>query len=100
LIAAAVLIHYEALRCLSVFMPRLDIKPRLKVVIGVFGALCAHVAEIWLFGIACYWICIQETLGKLTGNFDGSLMDSVYFSFSTYSSLGFGDIEPIGHIRF
>jgi hypothetical protein len=34
------------------------------------------------------------------GNHNGSLMDSVYFSFTTYSSLGFGDVEPIGDIRF
>lgn len=100
LIAVAVMIHYEALRGLSRVMPRLTIRPRLRVVIGVFGALCAHVVEIWLFGIVYYWMCKNDNLGELSGNFDGSLMDSVYFSFSTYSSLGFGDIEPLGDIRF
>ncbi len=37
--------------------------------------------------------------GHLSGNYDGSLMDSVYFSFTTYTTLGFGDITPFGHLR-
>jgi hypothetical protein len=100
LIAGAVLIHYEVLRWLSVTIPVLTIRPRLWVLFGVFGALCAHVAEIWLFGFAYYAVSLYGGLGKLVGNHNGSLMDSVYFSFTTYSSLGFGDVEPIGDIRF
>jgi hypothetical protein len=36
----------------------------------------------------------------LQGNFDGSLIDCSYFSFTTYTTLGFGDIQPIGDLRF
>jgi len=100
LIASAVLIHYEMLRWISLLIPRLNIRPRLRVLLGVFGALTAHVTQIWLFGIAYYWMSICEELGRLTGNTNGSLMDSVYFSFTTYTSLGFGDIEPVGDLRF
>jgi hypothetical protein len=100
LIASAVLIHYEMLRWMSLLIPRLDIRPRLRVLLGVFGALIAHVAQIWLFGIAYYWMGTDEKLGMLTGNTNGSLMVNVYFSFTTYTSLGFGDIEPIGDLRF
>jgi len=38
--------------------------------------------------------------GNLAGNFDGSLMDCGYFSFTTFTTLGFGDIEPTGHLRY
>ena len=100
LIASAVLIHYEMLRWMSLLVPRLDIRPRLRVLFGVFGALTAHVAQIWLFGIAYYWMGTHEKLGVLTGNTSGSLMDNVYFSFTTYTSLGVGDIEPMGDLRF
>ena len=27
-------------------------------------------------------------------------MDCVYFSFTTYTTLGFGDIEPFGDLRY
>ena len=30
----------------------------------------------------------------------GSIMDSVYFSFTVFSTVGFGDIEPTGNLRF
>ena len=38
--------------------------------------------------------------GYFEGNFNGSLMDCVYFSFTTFTTLGFGDIEPIGDLRY
>ena len=39
-------------------------------------------------------------MGSLIGNFNGTLLDCVYFSFTTFTTLGFGDIEPNGRLRF
>ncbi len=100
LISAAVVIHYEILHLLSSFIPRLSLQHRLRVIIGVFGTLIGHVLEIWMFGIAYYLMINHGDFGSLKGNFDGSLLDNVYFSFTTYTSLGIGDIEPLGDIRF
>ena len=41
-----------------------------------------------------------EAWGHFKGNFDGSLLDCVYFSFTSYTTLGFGDIVPFGDLRF
>ena len=41
-----------------------------------------------------------EGWGKLQGNSEGTLLDCVYFSFTTYTTVGYGDIEPIGHLRY
>lgn len=100
LVALAVLIHYEALNVLSALIPMLKVRHRLRVLFGVFGALFAHVAEIWLFAFAYYFKIRSGYFGSLEGNFNNSLLDCSYFSFSTYTSLGFGDIEPTGDIRF
>lgn len=100
LIAIAVLIHYEVLRYMSVTIPALSIRSHLRVLVGIFGALCAHIVEVWLFGLAYYWAHHTDSLGTLAGSFNGSLMDSVYFSFTSYSSLGIGDIKPVGDLRF
>jgi hypothetical protein len=100
LIAVVVLIHYEALRQLSVRIPALAIHSHLRVLVGIAGALLAHIVEIWLFGLAYYAASMSDDLGALTGRFNGSLMDSVYYSFTAYTSLGTGDIEPIGDLRF
>jgi hypothetical protein len=100
LLSVIVLFHYEVLNQLSRLIPSLTIPPRLRVVVGVMGLILAHIAEIWIFGIAYYNMTLAEGLGGFQGNFDGTLLDCVYFSYTTYSTLGYGDIEPIGHLRF
>ncbi len=100
LVASAVVIHYEMLRLLSVVIPRLKIKHRLRVLIGVFGTICAHVIEVCLFGLAFFLMIHYGDFGSLEGNFDGSLVDSIYFSFTNYTTVGYGDIEPLGALRF
>ena len=99
IIALAVLVHYEFLYRISTAIPKMTIKHRFRIVFAVFGALVAHSIEIWLFSIAYYFLHQVQGWGHLEGNFDGSLMDCVYFSYTTFSTLGFGDIEPHGHIR-
>lgn len=100
LVAVAVLIHFEALNQLSSIIPKLNIKHRLRILFGVFGALIAHVVEIWAFAFGYYLMIHYGNFGTLEGHFDKSLMDCSYFSFVTYTSLGFGDIVAKGDIRF
>ena len=99
-IGLAVAIHYEFLRGVSALMPRLAFPHRSRIILGVFGALTAHAVEVWIFAGAYYLMHHAEGWGYLAGNFDGSLLDCVYFSFTTYSTLGFGDIEPWGDLRY
>lgn len=100
LVASAVAIHYEMLRLLSIWIPKWPMEHRRKVVTGLLGAMTAHVIEIWMFGIAYYLLIEHGGFGTLEGNYSHQLMDSIYFSFTTYSSLGYGDIAPHGHLRF
>ena len=99
-IGIAVLVHYEALYRLSLLLPKLRIPPRFRVLVGVAGAFMAHVAEVWVFAVGYFLMLRWDAGSKLGGNFDGSLLDCSYFSFTNYTSLGFGDIEPFGHVRF
>lgn len=41
-----------------------------------------------------------EEYGRLVGEFTYELQDCVYHSFVIYTTLGFGDITPIGLLRF
>tara|TARA_R110002072_G_scaffold199743_3_gene357486 strand:- start:23890 stop:24315 length:426 start_codon:yes stop_codon:yes gene_type:complete len=99
-IALAVIIHYEFLYRITVLMPRLKIRHRFRIVLGVFLALTAHAAEVWVFAISFYLMNKSQNWGTLEGNFDGSLWDCAYFSFTTFTTLGFGDIQPMGDLRF
>ena len=80
-------------------MPKVHIKHRFRIVFVVFIALIAHVVEIWLFALAYFLMSKDKIWGEIQGNYDGSFMDSVYFSFTNFTTLGFGDIEPLGSIR-
>jgi hypothetical protein len=100
LIALAVALHYEFMYQISVLVPRLITRHRPRILAGVFAALVAHSVEIWLFGLGYYLAHYHESLGQLQGNFDGSLLDAAYFSFTTFTTLGFGDIEPTGPLRY
>ena len=99
IIAIAVLVHYEFLYRISRAIPRMKIKHRFRIVIAVFGALLAHSMEIFLFAVAYYALPQLSEWGYLDGNFTGSFPDCVYFSFTTFTTLGVGDIEPHGPIR-
>jgi len=99
-IATVVMIHYEFLYRFTVLMPKLSIRHRFRIVLGVFAALTAHAAEVWVFAVSYYLMHHADAWGYLQGNFEGSLLDCVYFSFTSYTTLGTGDIVPLGDLRF
>jgi len=99
-VTTVVVIHYEILHLLSRFLPRLTILYNLRIAVGVIGVLIAHAIEVWIFAIS-YYLMIQEgSWGSFEGNFTGTLGDCAYFAFTTFTTLGFGDIAPIGGIRY
>ncbi len=100
IVMISVLIHYEFLYRTTKIVPLMKIKHRFRIVSVVFIALIAHVVEIWIFALGYFFMNQNPEWGSITGNFDGSLLDSVYFSFTNFTTLGFGDIEPFGAIRF
>jgi len=100
LVALAVIVHYEFLYRVTLYVPKMKIRHRYRIVFGVFGALTAHAIEIWIFAIAYFVMNHTGGWGRLSGNFNGSLLDCSYFSFTVFTTLGFGDIEPLGHLRY
>jgi hypothetical protein len=99
-IALAVMIHYEFLHQVTRLMPRVNIPHRFRIVMGVFVALTAHAVEVWIFAISFFLMHQADGWGYLDGNFTGTLLDCVYFSFTTFTTLGTGDIEPHGDLRY
>lgn len=99
-IGLAVMVHYEFLHRITLLMPKLKLRHRFRIVLGVFIALTAHAAEVWIFAISYYFMHYAPGWGELVGNFDGSLLDCAYFSFTMFTTLGTGDIVPMGELRF
>jgi hypothetical protein len=99
-VVLAVSIHYEFLFRMTLLLPKLRLKHRFRIVLGVFGALLAHSLEVWIFAVAYYVMHRIPGWGQLLGSDNGELLDCVYFSFTTFTTLGFGDLQPIGHLRY
>lgn len=62
-------------------------------------AFIAHGIEIVLYGLAVFGLIHFADVGTLKGPGGSSLANCMYLSAETYSSLGFGDVVPLGSIR-
>lgn len=100
IVVVVVTIHYEFLYRLTRLIPKLKIRHRFRIVLGVGTALIAHAVEIWIFAFAYYFLHHSQAWGNLQGAYDGSLLASCYFSFTTFTTLGFGDIVPTENLRY
>ncbi|XKE44045.1 potassium channel family protein [Halomonas organivorans] len=99
LVGACVLLHYEVSSVLSHLMRRTAPTRRRRFLGLMFGLLAAHVAEIWLFGLAAWWL-VGETGGAVVGAALHNGLDYVYLSAITFTTLGYGDVYPEGPLRF
>lgn len=99
LVCIVVVVHNEALIRLSGLLSRMRQSHHFRLIVAVLGCLAAHALEVWVFASAYYVMHHAEGWGQLVGNFDGSILDSVYFSFTTFTTLGYGDIEALGPLR-
>lgn len=96
----AVFIHHECLigikRQLSARQGQLK---RWHIGATVLVLLVAHALEILVFAIGLYVLVHFLELGALLGESIGTFHTFVYFSFSSYTSLGIGDLQPMGALR-
>lgn len=99
LIAFVTVTHYEVLRMLNTRLPSLAIPSRTKLLVVMFSAIVAHGIEIAVYGISLFALVKYMTVGTLSGPAGFSLINCLYFSAETYTSLGFGDLTPVGPIR-
>lgn len=94
-----VLLHYEVLNILSRWLVRLEGQRRRRVLFAIFGVLPAHVAEIWIFGAAYMLLGVSPAFGTAHG-IGPSLLDYVYISAMTFTTVGMSDAYLNGPIRF
>lgn len=99
LLIACTMLHYEVLRSLNNRLPSMRVPDRLKVVVVILGAFAAHLLEMLLYGATFYALVTWWGAGQLTGLAGSSWTTCLYFSAETYTSLGFGDLTPVGPVR-
>jgi hypothetical protein len=102
IVAACVLVHYEALRLASIYMPKFTIRPRQRILVIMGVAFVAHSLEVWLVAVVFFVIAHFTGMGGIsavTGQFSGGFAEFLYYSTVSYTSLGIGDLYPTGVLR-
>jgi hypothetical protein len=104
LVVACVLLHYEVLRKLSDWLDRLRQLHRTRVLVLILGLLATHIAEIWIYALGYGMLDGLRGFGSIarvyTDTAGTDWLDYIYFSFVTYTTVGYGDLVPKGPIRF
>lgn len=97
-VTICVVVHYEALRFLSRTVG-IHVHKRIGVLIVMLGLLLAHVLEIMIFALG--YLLIQHGVGwgHISGIDEGEFLDFIYYSSVVYTTVGFGDLVPVGVIR-
>ena len=97
--AIVILVHFETMTWLTKMARTTRLPTRLSLLLGVFALFAAHSLEVWIFAGGLYFAREIAQLGDLTGTFDGSARDYLYISLVNYTTLGYGEIVPTGHLR-
>jgi hypothetical protein len=98
-VCVSVLLHYEVLNTLSYWLARREGQRRQRVMFAIFGMLVVHVAEIWIFGVASTLLLSSASFGAVAG-IGSDLLDQVYLSAVTFTTVGAADAHVSGPIRF
>lgn len=95
-------LHYETIRVMVKTLHRETARrSRPVLIVTVLVLLLVHLIEAAIFALAyrVVFLIHPDAEGTLVGPYDGSFSDTLYFSLSVYTTVGFGDIAPMGPVR-
>ena len=99
-LAACALLQYE---CLVLVWRRLSLhggRRRIKVFYGVVSVTALHILQIWIFGVMIFALLLWPACGSIAGPPSAGFFDCLYLSAVSFSTVGFGDVAPVGALRF
>lgn len=99
LVVLSTFTHYEVLRLLSVYVPRIRVRPRARLLAVIIGTFFGHMLEISFYAFAYYFLKDRFDVGYFGGHFADTFSSYLYFSAETYTTIGLGDIYPLGSLR-
>lgn len=101
-VGLCVAMHYETIRLLVWALRRYRPTPRVSLIGSVLTLITAHVLQISVFAVTHRLLdaLFGHRIGQLIGETSGSVTDAFYFSAAVFTTVGFGDIVPVGPIRF
>jgi len=108
LFVTCVIIHYEGLSALTRWVSYDLLRPRVRIATLICAQFILHLTEICIFAAGYFVLAEHLEFGTLLNVVDqgnplidpSGFADYVYYSAVVYSTLGMGEIVPVGPIRF
>lgn len=100
LVAATFAFHYRVLLWLGSNSQKYNLEQQTQVLVIVIALFLAHIVEIGFYAVIYNVSVSLLDLGVFKGAPVGNAMNYLYYSGVIYTTLGLGDIQPLGHIRF
>ena len=100
LVAVTFTFHYRVLLWLGLNTPKMNLPTQTQVLVIVVVLFLTHIVEIAFYAKTYSWSVSSLKLGMFQGAPVGDAMSYLYYSGVIYTTLGLGDIQPEGHIRF
>jgi len=98
MVVTTVTLHYWTLAGLSALLKRWK-RFRGEFLLVVVTMFFAYMVEVTLYALVYLVVDRGDTAMNLAGAVDGSFLDHLYFSAACYTSLGLGDLYPVGTLR-
>ncbi|MEN3976741.1 ion channel [Emcibacter sp. SYSU 3D8] len=99
LVVTTTAMHYEGLRLTYRYILGMSGSGRRKILAAILIVFWIHLLEIGLYAIA-YWFADKWIdIGSFAGSHVFEPLSYFYFSAETFTTLGLGDIYPIGPLR-
>jgi type IV secretory pathway VirB6-like protein len=104
-VAICTTIHYFVLKGVSDTIARRSVEAHGQNLGLAVGAITiAHVIEAFIYTLFFLWAVQGLQIGALAASDPAdkpiTLMDYYYFSLVNFTTLGRGDLNPVGHLRF
>lgn len=100
LVAITFVFHYRVLLWLGMNTPKMKLPTQTQVLVIVLVLFLTHIVEIGFYALVYGMSVSLLDLGVFEGAPVGNAMNYLYYSGVIYTTLGLGDIQPEGHIRF
>lgn len=100
LVAVTFLLHYRTLLWLGSRSHSFGLSTQAQVLVIVVTLFLVHIIEIGIYAITYGFSVSLLGLGAFKGAVVTDAMSYLYYSGVIYTTLGLGDIQPQGHIRF
>ena len=100
LVAVTFALHYRVLLWLGLNTPKMNLPTQTQVLVIVVVLFLTHIAEIGFYAMIYSWSVSSLQIGNFQGALVNDAMSYLYYSGVIYTTLGLGDIQPVGHVRF